>query len=510
MGTTDQVTNDQVTSDQTGTSGRRTGSGRRWVAGAAIAATLALITSLLANASAFDDVRSDAYYSTGVEWMAANGLTTGTSPSTFDPAENVTRAEFATFVWRMAGSPAPQRANPFVDVPRGEFYTDAVVWFAEQGFTTGVAPGFFAPEAGMSRAEGATFLWRYAGKPSGTGYGFNDVPGGSFYSDAVRWMVGAGITTGTSSSTYSPDQSVTRGQAATFLYRMANGGVAGTLSWAPPSGWEGYRTVNVSTDGGKIDLPNDNIRLVMPSSPVRNTVFVDGGRNVVVIGGTVDIDNGAGSDSEMMGMRFRDQTGIIHVEGIHLTGDRLVEGIQFDAPDAHAVVQNVRIDPIKGSSKENHADLIQPWGSLESLKIDRLTGTSHFQGLMLKADSNGSLGPVTVRRVDITMVEGDHEASSYPNNGGRYALWVSDSGSQHVHYDPGTVWVDTNSWHNSGDLHANVWPHPNSERRDDLGTYVEYDQWNVSGRVYKGTPDVGDYVPAGSVGTGYRTPGYAG
>lgn len=465
-------------------------------------------------AAGFSDVPSGSYYATAVDWMSGNGITTGTSSTTFSPDDRVTRSQFATFLWRLAGEPAGSSAG-FSDVPSSAYYAQAVSWMASTGITTGTSATTFSPNATLTRAQAATFIWRFAGSPSVSGGAdFVDVSDSSFAADAIEWKSATGITTGTSPTTFSPDDPLTRGQAATFLYRYAIEYGSGKLSWAPPSGWQSYKKVYVDDDGGSINLDwNEDVLLVMPNEPVTGTVFVDGGRDVVVIGGTISINSTGRYDSDAMGMRFRDQTGVIHVEGVYMTGEHLTEGIQFNSPDAEAVVQNVRVDTLVGSQDENHADVIQPWGSLESLRIDRLTGASRYQGLMLKSDKNGRLGPVTVKNTDLTMVEGNPDDWAYPNNGGRYALWVSDGGSSTVYYEPGTVWIDTNSEHNSGDLHANVWPHPETRGWDSSvgARYVEWsDEDQISGRVHQGIPPQGDYVPVGVAGYGYQSPGYIG
>ncbi|MEM9466851.1 MAG: S-layer homology domain-containing protein [Actinomycetota bacterium] len=110
-------------------------------------------------------------------------------------------------------------AHGFVDVPDGAFFGDAVAWMAGTGVTTGTSPSTFSPDAFVTRGQFAAFLWRYAGEPPAGVHGFVDVPDGAFFADAVAWMAGTGVTTGTSPSTFSPDAFVTRGQLAAFLWR---------------------------------------------------------------------------------------------------------------------------------------------------------------------------------------------------------------------------------------------------------------------------------------------------
>jgi len=156
-------------------------------------------------------------------WMTQHQLTTGVAPNEFAPGRAISRAEVATFLWRFANKPNATLPGPFGDVVAQSFYELAVAWMAGAQITTGTDPGIFSPDDTVTRAQAATFLWRYAGRPSPTvtDLDFTDVEQGRFYTDAVRWMVQWGITKGTSSTTFSPDEPLTRGQIATFLWRLA-------------------------------------------------------------------------------------------------------------------------------------------------------------------------------------------------------------------------------------------------------------------------------------------------
>ncbi len=167
----------------------------------------------------FDDVSAGAYYAQSVMWAAENGVTTGTSATKFSPEASCTRAQFVTFLWRAMGSPAPKsEKNPFSDVKSGAYYYDAVLWAVEKGITTGTSATKFSPNATLTRAQTVTFLWRLEGEPGGQAH-FYDVPAGAYYADAVAWAAQKGITTGTSADRFSPNQTCTRAQTVTFLYR---------------------------------------------------------------------------------------------------------------------------------------------------------------------------------------------------------------------------------------------------------------------------------------------------
>jgi uncharacterized protein (DUF1501 family) len=170
----------------------------------------------------FLDVDGSSFYAGALRWAAAAGVVTGSTPTTFEPGRNMTRGEFATVMWRSAGSPAPGRGSAFHDVSASAYYAEAVAWMVEQGITTGTSRTEFSPDRSLTRGEAATLLWRARGRPvRATVQQFDDVPGGRFYSDAVNWMAADGITTGTSPTRFSPHDPVDRAQAVTFLWRDA-------------------------------------------------------------------------------------------------------------------------------------------------------------------------------------------------------------------------------------------------------------------------------------------------
>ena len=170
----------------------------------------------------FTDVPAGAFYSDAVVWLKAEGITTGTSPTTYSPDDVVTRAQMAAFLHRLAGEPGGSPASGFSDVPAGAFYSNAVAWLKAEGVTTGTSATTYSPNDVVTRGQMAAFLHRLAGEPGGSpASGFSDVPASAFYAYGVRWLKDQGITTGTSATTYSPDDVVTRAQMAAFLFRMA-------------------------------------------------------------------------------------------------------------------------------------------------------------------------------------------------------------------------------------------------------------------------------------------------
>lgn len=169
----------------------------------------------------FVDVAEGAYYYDAVLWAAENGITGGTSATTFSPAVTCTRAQTVTFLWRAAGSPDPEGTNmPFTDVASDAYYYDAVLWAVENGITSGTSATTFSPNATVTRAQNVTFLWRWAESSAVEAVNpFTDVAADMYYHDAVLWAADEGITAGTSATTFSPDDPCLRSQIVTFLYR---------------------------------------------------------------------------------------------------------------------------------------------------------------------------------------------------------------------------------------------------------------------------------------------------
>ena len=169
----------------------------------------------------FVDVSGGSYYEDAVLWAVREGITSGTTATTFSPGASCTRAQMVTFLWRAAGSPKASGSNPFRDVSADTYYYDAVLWAVENGITSGISADAFAPDAMMTRAQTVTFLYRAAGSPAATpGSSFSDVRSDAYYADAVSWAVEKGITSGTAAAAFSPDADCIRAQIVTFLYRQ--------------------------------------------------------------------------------------------------------------------------------------------------------------------------------------------------------------------------------------------------------------------------------------------------
>lgn len=171
--------------------------------------------------SPYRDVSKDSYYYDAVQWASDKGITNGVADGVFAPDWVCTRGQIVTFLWRSVGSPAPKTAEmPFADVAEDAYYAQAVLWAVENGITKGTSETTFSPDQTCTRAHAVAFLYRLAGSPAVTGSSFQDVTADAYYNAAVAWAVQQGITNGTSETTFSPDETCTRAQIVTFLYRM--------------------------------------------------------------------------------------------------------------------------------------------------------------------------------------------------------------------------------------------------------------------------------------------------
>jgi hypothetical protein len=167
----------------------------------------------------FTDINSAAYYYDAVRWAVGSKVTSGVTTTKFDPEGTCTRAQVVTFQWRAAGRPEPKTtSNPFKDVSPNAYYYKAVLWAVENGITKGTTATTFSPDATINRAQAITFMWRAAGSKTVDGQGFVDVPAGAYYEKAVNWGYANGVLTSSDGHFY-PVAPCTRAQTVTFLYK---------------------------------------------------------------------------------------------------------------------------------------------------------------------------------------------------------------------------------------------------------------------------------------------------
>ena len=184
------------------------------------ASHIGIDVTFIQSENPFLDVAANAFYYDSVIWALENGITTGTDMSHFNPNGECMRAQIVTFLWRAAGCPVVEAENPFTDVRETDFYYDAVLWAVENGITTGTSATTFSPFKTCSRAEVVTFLWRAHGKPgSSAANPFVDVADTDFFHTAVLWAVENGITNGMDATHFGSLTVCNRAQVVTFLYR---------------------------------------------------------------------------------------------------------------------------------------------------------------------------------------------------------------------------------------------------------------------------------------------------
>lgn len=185
--------------------------------------TLVNAPFIVTDADPFEDIKETDYFYLPVMWAATAKpqITNGVDKTHFAPDRTYTRAQAVTFLWRANGCPSVSGVkNPFTDVPSGAWYTEAVLWAAKNGITNGTSETTFSPNARVTRAQAVTFLYRAAkGEPAQTANPFADVDSGAWYAEAVLWAVKNGITNGTGAASFAPDDACTRGQFITLLYR---------------------------------------------------------------------------------------------------------------------------------------------------------------------------------------------------------------------------------------------------------------------------------------------------
>lgn len=171
----------------------------------------------------FVDVKANDYFYDAVLWAAQKGITSGTDAEHFSPNQPCTRAQIVTFLWRAAGSPVVNYAMNLSDVPEGSYYAEAVRWALSEGITTGTTGSTFSPDETCTRAQSVTFLFRAIGKLVDSKAEFNDVLTDSYYANAVAWAVENGVTNGIGDGLFGPNNSCTRAQIVTFLFRAYQG-----------------------------------------------------------------------------------------------------------------------------------------------------------------------------------------------------------------------------------------------------------------------------------------------
>lgn len=274
------------------------------------------------------------------------------------------------------------------------------------------------------------------------------------------------------------------------------------LTWAPPP-LEDPVTIDLGTGRTSNTLDADTDYIInLPDAIKTGSTTLKGGRNVVIIGGHIRLSSPDPAAGDTRAIYVWGNTGTVHIEGVLIdaTADGLGDGIAISAPDSIVQVQNTRIVGLPGAAEEWHADVIQPWGGVKELRVDKLTGSSRYQGFFLPQDL-GDIGAVTIKRTNLTALP-----EWYPGSGGGYMLWLSGTGEPF--YDLSDFYVQPRE---GTPLGLSIWPNVN----DPVYPAVIEDgfaQWptlpRVTGGVHDGPPPGGDFVPDGVAGLNYVSPGY--
>jgi hypothetical protein len=281
----------------------------------------------------------------------------------------------------------------------------------------------------------------------------------------------------------------------------------GALRWAPPALVE-PKTITLGTGYTHTTLPTnrDYIVKLPPTKKVGGT-WIDGGHNVVIVGGYITVPPGGSSAStnETTALSIKGATGTVHVEGVLIdgSGGGEFDGVTINAPLATVQLENLRIVGVQGSYDKVHADVVQPWGGVKDLRIDRLTGRSNYQGLTLKPDL-GAIGSAELEEVDVTATtEGTVDR-------GGHMLWLT-RGLDTCETFPATLSNVFVTPRPGMQLSGAVWPQKNFSGTCPASgskTALGWTALPVLGNVQLGPPASGSYVPAGAAGLNYQSPGY--
>lgn len=292
------------------------------------------------------------------------------------------------------------------------------------------------------------------------------------------------------------------------------------LEWGPPQLTD-PRTIVLRSglDPDYIWLPlNQDAVLKVPTGGIHGSVEIDGGHNIVMIGGSITVPSSANqtdnnNDDTDQGIYIRQATGTVHIEGVQITGDpgTQFDGIDINAPSATVQLENIRVTSVWGSDTTEHADVVQTWGGVGKLRIDRLSADGDYQGLTIDPDL-GPVGPVDIDNVDLTY--GAVPAALAPITvGGGYMIWLT-RGTHTCSAPSQTTFTNVYVYDQSQRVRASntIWP-PNTGT--DLpcagelsGTTATWNNLPVTGHVTLTAPPGGAFVPAGLAGNSYRSPGY--
>lgn len=332
----------------------------------------------------------------------------------------------------------------------------------------------------------------------------------------VQYGIWAKTTAENYTYTFTPTESYTGAhigfrvgsQAADIQFDNVSIG-SGKLTWAPPA-LVNPVTINLTetSNPGTLKTGVDYI-INLPSTTRTRGVYINGGRNVVIIGGHIQMPAYDSTQETYTGRAFYIKNGdagrVVHIEGVlmTITPESQVDFVAIDDDNAIVQVQNCRAEGVQGSYDQWHADIIQPWGGVAQLRIDGLTASSSYQGLQLTQDL-GPCGSYDLKNINITALP-----EWYAGAKGGYMMWLT-TGTKAVPMTLSNVYITPRTGRSLG---KTVWPDIDATDVTTRPTISNgYLTWpglsHITGGITEGTPPRGDFVPAGTAGIGYVSPGY--
>lgn len=276
---------------------------------------------------------------------------------------------------------------------------------------------------------------------------------------------------------------------------------APSLRWAPPELTE-PTTIELGTGETQTNLdPGKDYIIKLPNEKKVGATVLVGGRNVVIQGGHITVEPGRASDTFRRAIYIKNATGTVHIEGVLIddSGGGEFDGIAINAPEAIVQIQNVRVTGVTGTFEGFHGDIVQPWGGVKELRIDRLTGTTDYQGLQLE-ESLGDIGKALLSNINL-----EHTPGGPNENKTTFLLWMTTGTTCENKYpvELENVYVQPRDGWEANEV---VWPPARDELEcgaEQQGPEVWWPNMPVTGRVFEGRRAEGDYVPEGLAGAGY-------
>ena len=281
-----------------------------------------------------------------------------------------------------------------------------------------------------------------------------------------------------------------------------------TLQWAPPT-LDNPITLQLEQGLSKTKLQDDrDYILELPTEKKLGGLIINGGHNVVIKGGHITVPPGGESHEEHRALQISNVKGTVHIEGVLIDnsanqGESDFDGVVINAPEATVQLQNMRIVGLTGSHAGFHSDIVQPWGGVKELRIDRMTGTSNYQGFQIPADK-GAIESATLQNINLGYV---------PRTEGKngFLLWMT-TGAKSCDSYPITLSNFYLEARPGKDISQSAWPPPGGNLECagvQNGDEVSWPKLPVKGVVKQGPPASGDFVPDGIAGLNYKSPGYA-